>query len=715
MKTTQQDIDTTLRHAVYLHRAGRLLEAAPLYRSILQAIPCHPDANHNMGALLTQTGNPIQGLAFFRRALEENPAVSQYWTSYIHALLHCGLPQAAIKVLAQGKTRGLTGEAVSRLEQTLARLDRTEAAASQTERDLLVAYFTAGHHEEAEALARQLVQRYPGDAFGWKSLGTLLSRSYRTQEALPCLENALVLYGEDPETHNNFGNALYDSGRLDAALTHYGEALRLCPTYTEALVNAGNALKETGQLDQAMDRYAAALAQKPDSVDALVGLGNIYTELGRLSEALHCYRQALTAKPDCTEAHSCLLYALAHYRAGSSQAYLDQARAWGRTAESETNSQPAFLRAPRQGHPLRVGYMSGDFKRHAVSLFIEKVLAGHDRSRCSVHAYSTCPRTDAVTERMRTRVDHWCNVCGLSDAAAADRIRQDNIDVLVDLSGHTAYNRLGIFARRAAPVQAHYLGYFASTGLPSMDFFIADAIVVPPDEEAAFTETVWRLPRVWIDYQEGEIAPEPAWQPDPSGRIWFGSFNKYAKITPESVALWSRLLRACPRGALLLKASEFASHSVCASLRERFAAHGIGVDRLRLLPKVPSWREHMAAHDRLDVALDPVGGHCGVTTTCDALWMGLPVVTLVGQGMVGRMGASILTALGRPEWIASSEEAYVATALALAADQEKRRWIRTRQRHDMRRSPLCDTPGLVQALEDAYAGMLEVKCGQASP
>ena len=342
-----------------------------------------------------------------------------------------------------------------------------------------------------------------------------------------------------------------------------------------------------------------------------------------------------------------------------------------------------------------------------MSAFIEGFFGGHDRERYEIYAYATSPKTDAVTKRLRDGVEHWTTLTGLDAAAATERIRQDAIDVLVDLSGHTSGNRLPVFARRAAPVQAHYLGYFASTGLSAMDYLISDATVIPESDARQYTETVWRLPRVWIDYQVGGEAPPPAWREDPSGRIWFGSFNKLAKLTPESIGLWSRILRECPPGNLLLKNATFVSAKLRQRVLDSFAAQGILAERIRLAPGADDWSAHMACYDGLDVALDPVAVHCGVITTCDALWMGVPVITLLGSGMVGRMGASILTALDRSEWIATDADDYVAKALRLAGDVAGRRSMRVTQRDRMRRSPLCDTAGLVRALEDAYAAMFD--------
>ena len=283
-------------------------------------------------------------------------------------------------------------------------------------------------------------------------------------------------------------------------------------------------------------------------------------------------------------------------------------------------------------------------------------------------------------------------VTGIPDAALRERIEADGIDVLVDLSGHTAHNRLGVFARRAAPVQAHYLGYFASTGLTEMDYLIGDEILTPAETDSHFSERVWRLPRIRASYEGKADAPLPAWHPAEDGSVWLGSFNNLGKLTPATLALWAKVLHALPQAKLLLKTKELADAGNRRRILDAMAGHGISPDRIELQDSsvTPGWREHMAYYDRLDIALDPVGAHGGYTTTCDALWMGVPVIALEGDRMATRMTASMLNAIGHPEWIARTEAEYVDKVVALARDVEQRKALRSAQRGRMAASPLCD-------------------------
>ena len=342
---------------------------------------------------------------------------------------------------------------------------------------------------------------------------------------------------------------------------------------------------------------------------------------------------------------------------------------------------------------------------------MEQLFACHDRQRVELFAYSAHGLRDAVTERLQALVEHWVVLVGVSDAAARDRIEADGIDVLIDLSGHTAHNRLGIFARRAAPVQAHYLGYFASTGLSEMDYWIGDEILTPEQMDSQFQERVWRLPRVWVSYEPRADAPASGWRPAADGTVWVGSFNNLGKLTPQTLALWAQVLHALPEGRLLLKTKDLADAGNRQRILDAMAAQGISSNRIELQDQrvTPEWSTHMAYYDRLDIALDPVGGVGGGTTTCDALWMGVPVIALEGQRVASRMTTSMLAAIGHSEWSARTEEDYVSTVVALARDLEGRTQLRRVQREQMAPSPLCNAHDLAHSLENAYFEMVQAR------
>jgi predicted O-linked N-acetylglucosamine transferase (SPINDLY family) len=295
----------------------------------------------------------------------------------------------------------------------------------------------------------------------------------------------------------------------------------------------------------------------------------------------------------------------------------------------------------------------------------------------------------------------------MTDVQVVQHMQAQQIDLLVDLSGHTANNRLGVVARRAAPVQAHYLGYFASTGLTEMDYWISDAVVTPPASAAHFSEQLWPLPRVSTTYQGREDAPMPTLRSETEATFRIGTFNQLGKLTPETLELWAHILKVLPQAQLLLKTKALSELANRGTLLAKLAQYDVGADRVQMIGATESWAEHMAAYDQLDVALDPIGGMGGGTTTCDALWMGVPVVSLTGEAVPQRMTTSTLHAVGCADWATSSPEGYIRKVIELAQAKSLRHSLRAGLREQMRASPLCDPEGLTRALEQAYIQMFK--------
>jgi len=605
---------------------------------------------------------------------------------------------------------------------------------------------SSGRHDEAIALLQSAIQIKPDLAEARWNLGRALGFQGKFHEAAACLQQVLELKPDLAEVHYDLGVALHGLGRLDDAVESYRKALQLKPDYPEPLNNLGAVLRSQGKLDDAVACFRRVLELRPDSSEAYTNLGNAFRDLGRLEEAIGCHRRALQIRSDYPEAlanlggalrdqgkieeaaacyqralqlkpdreeYSNLLFFHAYDGSLGPQTYLALARGWEQQCVPQAERQAArgrrFKCSPLPGRRLRVGYVSGDYRQHAVSFFVERLFAQHDRTRVQVFAYSTSAIRDAVTERIQRTVEHWVPLMGIPDAAARDRIEADGIDVLIDLSGHTAHNRLGIFARRAAPVQAHYVGYFASTGLTEMDYWIGDEMLTPAHTDAHFQEKLWRLPRVWMSYDGKADAPAPDWCPGTDGTLWLGSFNSLGKLTPQTLTLWARVLHALPQARLLLKTKELADAANRRRMLDVMAGQGIAPERIELRDRsvTPDWAAHMAYYNRLDIALDPVGGMGGATTTCDALWMAVPVITLAGERMAERTSASMLHAIAHPEWIAHSEEQYIDKVVTLATDMEQRKRLRPLQRQQMAQSPLCDGTGLARCLEQAYTDMFE--------
>ena len=735
------ELDQALHRAITSHRAGQLRDAEQLYRAILQIQPAHPDANHNLGVLAVQANQPANSLPHFKVAFEGNPNQEQYLLSYVDALVRTCQLDLARQVLEQGGQRGLQGKEMESAAALCA-----EVGPGTPEKDELRSLFDTRRYAEAAAFALAMTKRYPLHRFAWKVLGAAFKRMGRNGNALAPMQNAALLSPDDAEAYSNLGAIFQSLGQHDKAELCCRRALRIKPDYADAHYNLANAQKDLGRNDEAEAYCRQALVLKPDYAAASLCLGNVAKELGRLEEAEACcrraveimpdyapphvtlgniakdtgrldealahYRRALEIDPSCAESQSNLLFMFAYCGLVTQEDYLREAQRWEALAVSKAMRDSSRLRqfsvAPRRQRRLRIGYVSGDFRQHPVSCYIESIFRHHDRSRTEVFAYSNNPIRDAISERLEKLVDHWEPIFGITDDHVCRRIEAAKIDVLVDLSGHTAFNRLSVFARRAAPIQAHYLGYFASTGVTEMDYWIGDAILSPEAEDEHFCETVWRLPRIWVSYLGRDDAPNTRWSPDGDGTLWLGSFNSLNKLTAETVALWARVLHALPEGKLLLKTKELAEARNRQRIRSAFAANGIAQERLELLGGTPDWTSHMALYDRLDLALDPVGGVGGGTTTCDALWMGLPVITLAGESVAQRMTASMLYAVGHSEWIATSDSDYLAKAVAMAKDVHYRSSLRFDQRECLRKSTLCDGAGLARSLEDAYEGMFDV-------
>ncbi|HEX4328105.1 MAG TPA: tetratricopeptide repeat protein [Burkholderiales bacterium] len=711
---------------------GQLEEALGCFNRAIELAPAYAGAHNNRGGVLVRLNRPEEALAAFRRVAELEPAGADPWYNMGVVLQELGRLDEAADCYRQAIDRAPAFfEARINQASVLIRQKRFEEALAAGQQALGRHPQSAeAHHNWGLALAglerprealqaqQEALRLRPDYAQAWLACGDAHCDLAETlpdpaglDEACACYQQALALRPGFADAHCNWGIAEGRRGRPEAAALHYRQALEIQQDHAQARGNLGATLLELGRPEEALDWSLRALALRPDFADSQVVCGNASQLLGRPREALRHYEQALALKPDFALADSNRLFVLAYNELGGAGEYLDAARGWERRALTQAERRAAstriFHNGPAAGRRLRVGYVSGDFCQHAVSYFIERLFAAHDRSRVEICAYYTHDLEDEVTARLRALVERWTSLAGLSDAAARERIEADGVDVLIDLSGHTAHARLGVFARRAAPVQAHYIGYFASTGLTEMDYWIGDAVVTPKAADADFSEHLWRLPRVWMCYDGKADAPAVDWRPAEDGTLRLGSFNSLRKLSPQTLALWARILCALPQGRLLLKTKELAQAENRERILRCMQEAGVAPERIELLDgsTTPDWASHMACYNRLDIALDPIGGMAGATTTCDAIWMAVPVVTLAGGRMASRAAASLLTAAGHAEWIASDEADYLAKVVALARDAGGRAALRPAARGQMAQSALCDVAGLARGLEHAYAEM----------
>ena len=500
------------------------------------------------------------------------------------------------------------------------------------------------------------------------------------------------------------GRELRLEGRLSEAVECFENALRLDPACARAHAGYAATLGRLGRHTQAIASYWEALRLDPGNPRIWAALGNRYLEQGRAELAVDCYRQALSFDPNDELTRAVLLFAL-HCDPRRAPEEIFRAHCeYGARHGLPPRLPPAPLAT---GGRLRIGYLSGDFYTHPVSSFFEPILAHHSRADFDIFLYSNTAQEDEVTARLRHLAGDWPwrDITGLSDDEAAQTVRADAIDILVDLSGHTMGSRLAVLARKPAPVQATYLGYPNTTGIPAIDFRFTDAVADPPGlADRLHTERLVRLPRGFLCFARPQGAPEVG--PPPfvrAGAIAFGSCSKALKWNSEVVRVWAAILRRTPGSRLLLHHSTSDRDGTRTNLLEQFFTHGVSPDRIEILGGV-DWRRHWEWFHRVDLALDPFP-YNGTMGTCEALWMGVPVIALEGRTHVSRVGVSLLTGLHLEHLLAATPEEYIEKTVRLAAAPAELAHLRAGMRERMARAPLMDGAGFTRHLEEAYRWM----------
>lgn len=563
------------------------------------------------------------------------------------------------------------------------------------------------HYERAISLKPDFVDAHNG-------LGMALAVRGRNDQAIAHFERALVLKPDYPLVHNNLGSALAMQGQMDQAIVHFERALALKPGDAQIHNNLGNAFRLQGRMGRAVSHHERALAIIPDYALAHHNLGSALMLQGRIDLAVAHHERAVSLSPHHADSHHSLLLTLNYSSNKESMAiyaaHLDFARRW--EAPLARHIQPHRNdRSPERR--LKIGYVSADFRQHSVSYFLEPVLSHHDHDRFEIFCYSNHDHEDEVTQRMRSHADHWHRIIGLSGEQLADQIRADKIDILVDLIGHFGANRLLVFARKPAPIQITWLGYPNTTGLSAMDYRLTDGFADPPGmTEHLHSERLVRLPECFSCYRPPADAPEISALPARErGYVTFGSFNNQAKITPEVMAVWAKILRSVPGSRLTLKNPAMGEDATQHMVQRVFREQGIAPERLELLGHDPSLGLHLERYWSIDIGLDPFP-YNGATTTCEALWMGVPVVVLAGKTHAGRVGVSQLSNLGLTALIGRTTEEYITIALQLAADLDRLSALRAELRSCMAASPLTDALRFTRNLEFAYREMWKQWCHQ---
>lgn len=696
--------DDLLERAIRCHQAWEYEEAEALYRAVLAQLPGHADANHNLGVLLAiQLLRPLDALPYFEASLNADGGNPQYWFSYLDALIRSEQRELARNLLPLAQSMGLPMAMVNALserievnaapaQQALSPAARPAPAPSAPEAPPqpadkkvkvrrrqeipesgqvdLVNCFRRRELRKGETLARELLEQYPDSGFAWKALGAFLHTQGKLDEALVAKRKSAQLLPQDPEVQCNLGHLLQEVGEFEAGLVALNRALKLKPNYPEAYNN----------------------------------LGITYQRLGDVERALMNFMRALELDPDNRIDYSNYLFTLNYHPDLSAEAvYAGYVEFDRRFCEPLRSHWRPHDNPPLAGRRLKVGYVSPDFRNHSTRNFMEPLLSGHDHAVVEVYAYADLGREDEVTHAYKGFVDHWVLVNGMSDEALAERIRADGIDVLVDLAGHSTGNRLGVFARKPAPVSVSWMGYGYTTGLKAIDYFLTDEVIVPKDAEHLFSEVPWRLEGFSCAYRArtdtGEVNALPALQ---RGYVTFGTLTRAIRINHRTIRVWSEILKRVPGAKLVIDSGSYKDEGVREALLQKFEAQGVARSRLEVGFHSPPWDVLRG----MDIGLDCFPHNSG-TTLFESLYLGVPYITLADRPSVGRLGSSILHGVGHPEWVAQSEDDYIDKAVALAADLPALAQVRAALRPQMQASPVMDEAAFARRVEQAYGQMFQ--------
>lgn len=685
-----QAVEQVFALAVQQHQVGEHMAARQLYQEILQIDPAHALTHHNLGLLDWAAGESQLAIPAFRQAFTLAPEQWQLLSSYVIALADTGECTQAEQVLQLAAGSGHAVDALQALAQQVGIVVPTSEIALESvpmqvllqpdaaQVSALLVLFDQQHYTEMERQLQALLCTFPDWLDGWKMLSDLLMLQKR--DARQPASQALALSMRDPKAHCYYGLVLKAQGELQAAADAFRQAILLQPDYAAAYNNLGIVLKDLGEVETAIAQFDQALVLQPAYADCF-------------SNRLFCLTHAPAISP------AALLQA---HRDFATRFEVPLKQTWQRHHNS-----------PQPARPLHIGFVSADFRAHSVAHFLLPLLpALAQQPSVVVHAYASNALSDEVTLQMRNHIAHWHEVSALSDQALAAQIRADGIDILIDLSGHTAGNRLLTFARKPAPVQASWLGYLNTTGLEAMDYYLADAALLPPGQyDAQFSEQLVQLP-VNAAFIPFELAPAVNALPAASqGVITFGCFNRPGKITQTTVALWARLMQAVPASRMVL--GGMAGDDSHQHVQQWFAEAGISADRLTFHART-EMQAYLQQYHEVDICLDTFPSS-GVTTTAHGLWMGVPTLCLAGDRLASRGAMALMQHLQLDLWIAADQDAFVQQGVQLCQDLVSLAELRSGLRTQFARSSLANPEALARALVQAFQQMWQQWCAGAAP
>ena len=705
-------------HADLLQALGHLNKAVKNYDKAIQLTPDYAGTYNNRGVALAQLRQLDDAIESYETAIKLKPDYAEAYYNRGNALKNLGQLDEAVldyDTAIQFKpdyveaylNRGARLQDLGRLDEAMQDYDE----AIRLKPDYAEAYYNRGNTLKNLGLLDEAVQSYdkaiqhkPDYAKAYNNRGARLQDLGRLDEALQNYNKATQLAPDYAEAYNNKAVALEQLGKLNEALQNYGNAIRLAPDYAEAYNNKAVVLEQLGRLHEAMESYEKAAQLKPDYAESFNNHAGLLQGLGQLEEALQCYNKAIHVRPDFTDAYSNLLMTLNYSPKHNSIDHITMARRFGELATKKAEIHFSSYQGPPTPLRLRVGFVSGDLRNHPIGYFLENILSSIDASKIELIAYSTTPKIDALSDRIKPFFSMWKPIYGQNDKTVANLINTDGVQVLIDLSGHTANNRLPMFACKPSPVQVSWLGYFATTGLNEMDYLLGDPHVTPSQHDDHFTETIWRLPETRWCFTPPELdAPITVPPALERGYITFGCFNNLTKINNEVVKLWAKVLDAVPDSRLFLKAKQFNNKLGRESIIRQFIAQGIDSKRISL-EESENRQKYFAAYNQIDISLDPFPFNGG-TTSVESLWMGVPLITLAGNSLISRQGVGVLTIAGLPDWIADDKESYLAKAISFASELDKLAGLRASLRSQILASPLFDAARFARNFENALFEM----------
>jgi protein O-GlcNAc transferase len=692
---TQLTIQETFDLAVQHHQAGRLQEAERFYRQVIALQPDYAEAHSNLGNALRDKGEYDDAVAAYREAIALRP----------------DLPEPHNNLGIALKLKGRLDDAIAAYRQAIA-LRPTYAKAFS---NLGIALRENGQLEEAIGAYRQAVALSPAFPQVHNNLGVALQQRGELNEAIAEYRQTIALRPAYAEAFSNLGHALQNAGQPDDAIAVLRQAIALNPGFSEAHNNLGNSLKEKGLLDEAIVAYRQAITLKPAYAEAHSNLGHALKDAGQLEGAIAAYWQAMNLEPNDVEAHSDLIYAMLFRPACDDLAIGVELLDWNhRHAQPRRKFIAPHANDPSPDRRLKIGYVSRDFRYHVVGRNLLPLFRDHDRRQFDITCYAQVLRPDAMTRQFQEYADGWRNVVGLSEGQVAELVREDRIDILVDLSLHMCGKLLMVFARKPAPIQVTLGGYPGGTGMDTIDYRLTDPYLDPPGEtDGLFKEQSLRLPNSFWCYDPAAMeAPTDPVHPLPglqNGFITFGCLNNFCKINDAVLELWAKVMLQISQSRLILLGPMGSSRR---RLEEKFGREQIYAERLEWIDRLPR-EKYLQTYHRIDLCLEtfPYNGH---TTSLDAFWMGVPVVTLSGKTVAGRAGRSQLSNLGLPDLIANTAEQYVQLVVSLCNDLPRLANMRQTLRQRMLDSPLCDAARFTRDIETYYRQMWRTWCEKVS-